>query len=144
MLRLPLLTTVLLCLVTISTQAQDSPSFSGEIAFVKSSETTPTGKSNSPNTSIYRVAKKLSYIYNGFAFEIAASNLPLDKYHPIFKQFGNVYYHKLIDGGYSYLILADFSDQNAAETFLKDIIKPKVQAAKLFNYKDGNRRLVAE
>ena len=142
--KLPLITVALLCLFTLTVTAQSAQSFRGEIAFVATNTPAPKGKSNSRNTSIYRVAKKLSYIYSGYAIEIASSNLPLDKYHPIFRQFGNLFYHKLNGGGYSYMILAEFSNEDAALDFLKKIIQPRVVTAKLYQYKDGNRKLIGQ
>lgn len=142
--KLPLIIVALLCLSANTINAQSAQAFHGEIAFVAAPKPVPTGKTTSRNTSIYRVAKKLSYIYSGYAIEIASSNLPLDKYHPIFKQFGNVYYHKLKQGGYSYMILADFSSDEAALHFLQHIIQPRVATAKLYQYKDGNRKLIGQ
>ena len=144
MLKLSLALMALLCLNTIYSHAQSAQSFQGEVAFVAAPKATPAGKTHNRNTSIYRVARKLSYIYSGYAIEIASSNLPLDKYHPIFKQFGNVYYHKLNEGGYSYMILAEFSSEDAALDFLRNIIQPRAKSAKLLLYKAGNRKVIGQ
>lgn len=142
--KLILTFTALLCLNSISVDAQTTQHFQGEIAFLSSPNPTPKGQSNRTGSSIYRVAKKLSFVYSGYAIEIACSTLPLDKYHPIFSQFGNVYYHKLKEGGYSYLILAEFSSDRSALEFLQNIIQPRVKTAKLYIYKDGNRKVLSE
>ncbi len=143
-LKLSLIKVALLCLFAYSSNAQSAQAFHGGIAFVAAPTPMPKGKSTTRNTSIYRVAKKLSYIYSGYAIEIASSNLPLDKYHPVFKQFGNVFYHKLKAGGYSYMILAEFSSDESALDFLRNIIQPRVSTAKLYQYKDGNRKLIGQ
>jgi hypothetical protein len=90
--------------------------------------------------SVYRFHKKLPAMYNGFAIEIAFAEYPMSKTEPIFRKFGKVKYHKLPEGGYSYLITTDFKDREDAFSFFKNIVKPKVETAKLIRYDFGVRR----
>jgi hypothetical protein len=90
--------------------------------------------------SVYRFHKKLPAMYNGYAIEIAKAEYPMGKSEPIFKKFGNVKYHKLHEGGYSYLITTDFKNVEDAQAFYESIVKPKVETAKLIRYEYGIRR----
>lgn len=90
--------------------------------------------------SVYRFHKKLPAVYNGYAIEIATSEYPMSKTEPIFKKFGNVKYHKLPEGGYSYLITTEFKNREDAFSFFKTIVKPKVETARLLRYDYGVRQ----
>jgi hypothetical protein len=90
--------------------------------------------------SVYRFHKRLPAMYNGFAIEIAFAEYPMSKTAPIFRKFGKVKYHKLPEGGYSYLVTTDFKNREDAFSFFKNIIKPKVETAKLIRYEYGVRR----
>lgn len=68
----------------------------------------------------------------------------MDKSNPVFRQFGNVLYEKLPEGGYSYLIMANFSTKEAALDFVQNVVKPKVGDAKLIQYNEGNRKVIRE
>ncbi len=91
-------------------------------------------------TSTYRYHKRLASTHSGIAIELTASNFPLSRDYPIFKQFGNVYYDKLKQGGYSYLIKTNFKNWEAAEKFLSEIILPKAPEARVIEYKTGVRK----
>lgn len=136
-----LLAIALAFLIYCQAGAQSSAADMGEdYAFVARSDQQKQVKSAYRPNSGFLVAQRLSGIYTGYAIELANSNLPLDRHHRIFRQFGNVRYHKLSDGRYSYVITAEFSSSKAAEEFLQNIIKPRVPSAKLFIYKDGQRK----
>jgi|GEM_PF-6491113 len=91
-------------------------------------------------TSTYRYHKRLASTHSGIVIELTASNYPLSRDFPIFKQFGNVYYDKLEQGGYSYLIKTNFKSWEAAEKFLNEIILPKAPEARVIEYKTGVRK----
>ena len=83
--------------------------------------------------------KRMPAGYDGFVVEVASSDLPLKSSDPVFKKFGNIYYHKLREGGYSYVIMTNFSDIKVARNFCTDVVAPKVPGAKLIEYKKGVR-----
>ena len=68
----------------------------------------------------------------------------MNKTNPLFRQFGNVFYEKLPEGGYSYLIMANFSSKEAGLEFVKNVVKPKAEKAKLIQYSDGNRKEIRD
>jgi hypothetical protein len=129
--------------IGVSTLSAQTPLlFENESAYAVA----PKRASNLPATDLtaYRFHKKLPQLFTGFAIEVAASNFPLQRNNPVFRQFGNIHYEKLREGGYSYLILASFSSREAALNFLNEIILPKVPEARLFDYKDGIRKVIRE
>lgn len=95
-------------------------------------------------SSATRFHKRFPQLFSGMAIEIAVSTYPMDKSNPVFRQFGNVLYEKLPEGGYSYLIMANFSTKEAALDFVQNVVKPKVGDAKLIQYNEGNRKVVRE
>lgn len=101
-------------------------------------------KKAAPAPAASRFHKKFPQLFNGMAIEIAASTYPLDRSNPAFRQFGNVFYEKLQEGGYSYLIMANFSSKEAALHFVETVVKPKTESARLFEYKDGIRKVIRE
>lgn len=122
--------------------AQSSPDFTHQIAFVAVSDpAVGLGGENRTNSACH-AANRLSYGYSGYAVEVVAANYPLDRFHPVFRQFGNVHYHKLPSGGYSYLFLCSFSSENAALEFVTKMVTPRAKSARLFYYKEGNRKLI--
>ena len=60
-----------------------------------------------PPAATARFHKRFPQLFTGMAIEIAASTYPMDKASPVFRQFGNVLFEKLPEGGYSYLIMAN-------------------------------------
>ncbi len=138
-LRLPVLVICLAMAIIASAQAQSTPLFESETAYV-ATETTTNKVTSTPTP--YRFHKKLQQLYSGYAIEVAASNYPLDRNQPVFRQFGNIRYDKLIEGGYSYLVLANFDSDESALHFLQTIIQPKAHEARMFLYKDGNRKII--
>ena len=103
----------------------------------------PKEKSSTPSAAL-RSQKKLPQLFSGYAIEIAYADYPLDPADPIFRQFGNVVYQKLQAGGYSYLILGRFSTREGAMQFMKTVMLPRVEEARLFEYTDGNRTVIRE
>lgn len=93
-------------------------------------------------TSSVRYHKRLPKTHSGIVIELVASNLPLERDLPIFRQFGNVHYHKLDTGGYSYIITTNFTTHESAQRFLENIIKPKAPEAKVIEYKEGQRNFL--
>ena len=92
-------------------------------------------------SKVYRMQKRLSAVYDGYAIEVASSELPVEKSHPIFQNFGKIYYQRLNGGGYSYLIKAEFKDLKSVKHFADAVVKPKMPYARIFKYKKGKRKL---
>ena len=88
--------------------------------------------------------QRFPQLFTGMAIEIATSTYPMDKSNPVFRQFGNVRYEKLPEGGYSYLIMANFSNKEAALEFVQNVVKPKAEGARLIQYADGNRKVIRD
>jgi hypothetical protein len=101
-------------------------------------------KKISPAPVSARTHKRFPQLYTGMAIEIATSTYPMDKTNPLFRQFGNVLYEKLSEGGYSYLIMANFSSKEAAMDFVKNVVKPKAVKARLIQFSEGNRKVIRE
>lgn len=89
----------------------------------------------------YRLQKRLSAVHNGFVIEVGTSEFPKKRADPLFKKFGKIYYHKLREGGYSYVIKAEFSELKSVKRFNNTVIKPKVREARIYEYKMGKRKL---
>lgn len=68
----------------------------------------------------------------------------MDKSNPLFRQFGNVMYEKLPEGGYSYLIMANFSSKDAALKFVQTVVRPKSEHAQLIQFTEGKRKVVRD
>ncbi|MCF8244232.1 MAG: hypothetical protein K9J37_03370 [Saprospiraceae bacterium] len=101
-------------------------------------------KKTPPAPLSVRSYKRFPALYNGLAIEIATSTYPMDKTNPIFRKFGNVHYEKLSEGGYSYLIMANFSSKESALDFVQNVVKPKAEKARLIQFSDGNRKVIRE
>lgn len=91
--------------------------------------------------SVYRLNKKLPALHSGYVIEVATSELPISRNHEIFKRFGKIFYHKMRDGGYSYVIKANFSELKSAQRFCENIIKPRFKNARVIEYKRGERKI---
>ncbi len=140
--RLPSLIVMLVfAAISVHSSAQTATFAGGNDAFA--AVNTPE-KAEANSSASFRFHKKLPQLFTGFAIEVAASNYPLDRTNPIFRQFGNIHYEKLREGGYSYLILGKFSSKDAALQFVQTIIKPKAEDARLFEYKDGIRKVIRD
>ena len=139
--RLPSLIVVLVFTISVSSSAQTA-SLTGSNEIFAAAKTVE--KESAPASTPYRFHKKLPQLFSGYAIEVAASNYPLDRANPIFRQFGNIHYEKLQEGGYSYLILGKFSSKESALQFVQTIIKPKAEDARLFEYKDGIRKVIRD
>ncbi len=92
-------------------------------------------------TKVYRLQKRLPAFYTGFAIEVATSDLPVQKSHPIYGKFGKIYYHKLKEGGYSYLIQTPFSDLKSVRKFYENVVKSKSNDARIIKYNKGKRKI---
>ncbi len=103
-----------------------------------------SAKKAAPAPVSVRSHKRFPALFNGFAIEIATSTYPMDKTNPLFRQFGNVLYEKLPEGGYSYLIMANFNSKESALDFIKNVVKPKAEKARLIQFSDGNRKVIRE
>ncbi|MFT4759068.1 MAG: hypothetical protein ACI9XO_004385 [Paraglaciecola sp.] len=90
----------------------------------------------------YRFHQRLSGTHSGLAIELIASNLPLERTLPLFRQFGNVHYDKLAEGGYSYVIKTDITDKKSLKKFYETIILPRNVNAKMVEYKFGKRNIL--
>ncbi len=101
-------------------------------------------KKGEPASSSARFHKRFPQLFTGMAIEIATSTYPIDKANPVFRQFGNVFYEKLPEGGYSYLIMANFSSKDAALEFTQKVVKPKVEKARLIQFNEGIRKAIRE
>ncbi|MEY3053007.1 MAG: hypothetical protein RLY31_2792 [Bacteroidota bacterium] len=128
---------LLLILFSFATHAQESAW--NEATASLEPYSVPTVAYVSP---IYREFRKLPQLFNGYAIEVAYSDDPLRRTDPIFRQFGNIKYEKLPRGGYSYLITCRFSTREAALQFLRTVILPKVEDARLYAYAEGIRSII--
>jgi len=93
-------------------------------------------------TKYYRHHKKLSVTHSGIVLELITSDLPLRRDAPLFKQFGNVYYDQLDEGGYAYCILTNFSKLKPAKAYLQQMILPHAPTARVVKYQLGRRKKV--
>jgi hypothetical protein len=141
---LPSLLVASLIFLSKTAYSQESYLFEGESASTVVSKGSKKPNAVSETFSPYRFHKKLPLTYHGYAIEVITSKYPLDRDHPVFRQFGNVHYDKLQEGGYSYVVKAEFSSDKAALHFLKTIIVHKAPEARLFFYKDGIRKIIRE
>lgn len=101
-------------------------------------------KKTPANTASVRLHKRFPKLFTGMAIEIATSTYPMDKTAPVFQQFGNVMYEKLTEGGYSYLIMANFSSKESALDFLQKVVKPRAEKARLIQFDEGNRKVIRD
>jgi len=83
---------------------------------------------------------KIPQTFTGYAIEIATTRYPLRNSENIFRQFGNIFYQKLREGGYSYLIKVNFSSEDSAWSFIDSVVLPKAPGAILYQYKEGHRK----
>lgn len=88
-----------------------------------------------------RFQKKMPAGYDGYVVQIAASEYPMQRDEPVFRQFGNVYYDKLREGGFSYVIMTHFSDLKSALDFCENVVRGKVADAKVIEYDNGVRTI---
>ncbi len=125
--------------------AQSSLHFQAETTLASvSSASRPAAKTGASSSSAFRFFKRLPQAHSGYLIEVATSNFPLTSEHPVFKKYGNVFYDKLREGGYSYLIKADFSSKEAVQEFLQKVILPKTPEARFVEYKEGIRTVVRD
>ena len=88
----------------------------------------------------YRHHKSLPARYSGYIIEIKRSDLPLQRDHQLFRHFGSVQFDHLSDGSYSYGIPVDFSTRYEMKKYLKEVVLPKANDARIVRYKNGNRK----
>ncbi|MCU0345984.1 MAG: hypothetical protein MUC59_03505 [Saprospiraceae bacterium] len=119
----------------------------GDLAF-EPEASLPTRKkpstTSTPSRSNTGFHKKFPQLFTGWAIEIAMATYPMDKSNPLFRQFGNVMYEKLPEGGYSYLIMANFSSKDAALKFVQTVVRPKSEHAQLIQFTEGKRKVVRD
>lgn len=99
-------------------------------------------KSTPKPTKSTRFHQRLSGTFSGLAIELIAADLPLERSYPLFRQFGNVHYDRLEEGGYSYIIKTDIEDKKSLEKFYKNVILPRNEQAKMVEYKFGKRNIL--
>ena len=90
----------------------------------------------------YRHHKKLSVTHSGIVLELITSDLPLKRDFSLFKQFGNIYYDVLEEGGYAYCILTNFNKLKHAKTYLQKMIHPHAPNARVVKYQLGRRKKI--
>ena len=135
----------ILCLfVSLATLSAQQDDF---FAFHESTESTKITENQASfypkkTPNYYRHHKKLPLTYSGVVLELTTSELPLKRDHELFKQFGNVYYDQLEEGGYAYCILTSFTDLKKAKGYLQAMITPRAPAAKVVKYQLGRRKKV--
>jgi len=86
----------------------------------------------------YTAPQNVPSAYTGFLVEFYRSNGNLPAAHSIFKKHGNIKTDTLGDGSKSYM-LGDFKNKMDAEKFLRFIVSPQYQNAKVITYQDGSR-----
>jgi hypothetical protein len=124
-----------------SVSAQMAIAYNGGKAYVTNKAKT---EDPSETNEVFRFHKKLPSLYEGFAIEVASSDYPLDRTDKVFRQFGGIHYDKLDEGGYSYLVLGRFSDEESALSFLQNVVIHRAKEARVVRYKEGNRSIVRE
>lgn len=105
------------------------------------SETKHVQKSIPKIKDTYRHHNALPETFEGIVIELTTSDFPLKRDYPLFKQFGQVYYDRVKDEGYSYCIIANFNSEQSLRKYLDQVIKPKASEAKLVEYKKGKRTI---
>lgn len=103
------------------------------------SKTKQSQKSIPKIKDTYRHHKALPATFEGTVIELTTSDFPLKRDYPLFKQFGQVYFDRIKDQGYSYCIIANFNSEQSLRKYLKQVIIPKASEAKLVEYKKGKR-----
>ena len=83
-LRLPFLPVLAFICFAGQLSAQNALVLNDEVAEISSSP-----KNHPAPLNPYRFHKKLPYSYEGYAIEVIASNYPLTRTNPVFRQFGN-------------------------------------------------------
>ncbi|MEM6321840.1 MAG: hypothetical protein AAF960_29540 [Bacteroidota bacterium] len=92
----------------------------------------------------YRHHKRLELTHSGIVLELIVSERPLERSHPIFRQFGNVHYDRLDEGGYAYCVLTNFGDVKKANEFLRQMILRRAPEARVVRYKLGKRKQIVQ
>ena len=118
-----------------------STSISADANDLLATRYTPKKSTRNPKKT-YRFHQRLSGTYSGLAIEIIAADLPLERSLPLFRQFGNVHYDKLEEGGYSYVIKTNITDKKSLKNFYETIILPRNPDAKMIEYKFGKRNIL--
>ncbi len=90
--------------------------------------------------SVLRYQKRLASSHDGCVIELLQSELPLRRTDPIFEQFGNVQYDKLVSGLYSYCIVTEFGSRQALADYVEKVIRPRAPQAKIIEYRNGRRQ----
>ena len=130
-----------LLLMTIGAFGQLSSEPMASVILVKDGQTTSKETTTTlPKTYYHHY--RLSGTYTGLMIEIASSELPMERTNPLFRQFGKVYYDKLDEGGYSYVITTDFTHKKSLRKFFERVIQPKITSARMIEYRSGKRYIL--
>ncbi len=86
---------------------------------------------------VVRRARRINSAYEGFAIQLAAVERPLLHDDPIFRKFGNIVYERTEDGKYAYLIQVPFTNKESVQSFLANVIAPRLPDAKIAEYQNG-------
>jgi hypothetical protein len=98
--------------------------------------------SKTKTPTYYRHHKRLPVTHTGIVIQLSTAELPLQRNHPLFKQFGTVHFDLLKEGGYAYCILTNFKDLNKAKKYLKQMIVHRAPDAKVVKYQLGRRKQI--
>ena len=141
---LPLtLSTILLCCLITTTPIVAQSAASKHAAVRASSSKTHSATEEQQNLTTYlRTGKRLPALYSGYVIELDLAVYPLDRKNPLFRQFGNVFFDKLPEGGYSYCIMANFSSVQAIEQYVEKMILHRAPEARVIEYRNGKRKLL--
>ena len=99
---------------------------------------TEVGEFEINNSKEYTAPESVPNAYTGFLVEFFRSNGNLPTSHSIFKTHGGIKIDTLGDGSISYM-LGDFKNKMDAEKFLRYIVAPQYQNAKVISYQKGGR-----
>ena len=130
-------------LCTFSTQfsfAQLAISNVDEHGFVKPSYGDQSVEATKKAAYFYRHHKPLPAKYSGYIIELTHSKLPLRRDDQLFKYFGNVFYDKFSQEGFSYGIKLNFDNKKEMQRYLNEVILPNAPKAKIVKYKKGIRK----
>jgi len=82
--------------------------------------------------------RKMASNFTGYQIEFLLTDQPLAATNPMFYQHGNIILEQKKSGEYAYL-LGDFKEKRDAAIFLREVILPRYETAKLVYYVQGKR-----
>ena len=132
---------VIFCVLSIPTSfAQLDISKVDENGFIQPSYGDQSVETSKKAAYYYRHHRPLPAKYSGYIIELTHSKLPLRRDHQLFKYFGNVFYDKYTQDGYSYGIKLNFDNKKEMQRYLKEVVLPNAPKAKIVKYKKGVRK----